>query len=35
VVKFCSGFGYDTKDYQKLETLNSKIAGVRKALNKA
>ena len=35
VVKFCNGFGYDTKDYQKLETLNSKIAGVRKALNKA
>ena len=35
VVKFCNGFGYDTKDFQKLMTLSKKLRGARKQLNRA
>ena len=35
VVKFCTGFNYDTKDFRTLATLEQKISTARKQLNKA
>jgi hypothetical protein len=35
VIKFCNGFGYDTKSFRTLEKVNQKIRGARKTLNKA
>ena len=35
VVKFCQGFGYDTKKFRVLEKVCQKIRGARKMLNAA